>query len=433
MKHSLLVLLLGMLCLTGFSSCHDNCKQTITYRTTVPFNVSLEDLRKSVKSIPVTDLTSTGKIYVKGNYLFINELRKGIHIIDNTNTSSPVQVAFIQVPGNSDMAVYGNILYADSYLDFVAIDISNPTAVKEVGRVQGAFKNGQIDGIYWYFDTYRNTVVDYQWKTVIETREVDCDGQPNNYYWGNCPNCLYYDMAGAQIPVSGANNASLAGTAGSTARFAIDKNRLYAISQGDEMLLFNINSPNQPVMESSVKLGFGIETIFPYKDHLFVGTTTGLQIWNNLDPKKPYFVSRLEHARACDPVVVENDIAYVTLRSVNNFGRCGAAVANQLDVIDVSVLSNPVLKKSYEMENPYGLGIDKGKLFICEGNKGLKYFNASNPMDVKLLQQFKNIDAYDVIPLNNTLMLIGKDGLYQYDYSNTDNLKLISKIPVKSI
>ena len=84
------------------------------------------------------------------------------------------------------------------------------------------------------------------------------------------------------------------------------------------------------------------------------------------------------------------------------------------------------------MENPYGLGIDNASLFICEGNKGLKSFDASNPLDIKLQQHFKDINAFDVIPLNNILMVIGKEGLYQYDYTDKTNLKLLSVIKVKS-
>ena len=84
------------------------------------------------------------------------------------------------------------------------------------------------------------------------------------------------------------------------------------------------------------------------------------------------------------------------------------------------------------MDSPYGLGIDNKKLFICEGKGGLKTFDATNIMDIKQLQHFKDMNAYDVIPLNNTLMMIGKDGLYQYDYSNPNSLKLLSKISVKA-
>ena len=37
----------------------------------------------------------TGKLYILGNYIFLNEIDKGIHIIDNAIPSSPKNVAFI--------------------------------------------------------------------------------------------------------------------------------------------------------------------------------------------------------------------------------------------------------------------------------------------------------------------------------------------------
>ena len=302
--------------------------------------------------------------------------------------------------------------------------------MKEVSRIKEVFTNGQVDGIGWNYNASDQTIYDSRYKMYTTTQEIACDPQPQYYY--GLPNAsASFDSKGLGF-ASSSGNPSTSGVSGSTARFAIVNERLYAVSQS-EMKLFSLQNPENPVKDGSLNLGFGIETIFPYKDKLFLGTNTGVQIWDNKNPQKPTYLSRLDHARACDPVVVENDIAYVTLRSVNNFSRCGGAIANQLDVIDVSNAASPILLKTYEMESPYGLGIDKNKLFICEGLSGLKTFDATKPMDIKQLQHFKNMNAYDVIPLNNTLMLIGKDGLYQYDYSNPNSLKLLSKISVKPV
>jgi prepilin-type processing-associated H-X9-DG protein len=41
------------------------------------------------------------------------------------------------------MAVKGNILYADSHVDLVAFDISNPASIHEVGRVENIFLPGR--------------------------------------------------------------------------------------------------------------------------------------------------------------------------------------------------------------------------------------------------------------------------------------------------
>ena len=415
---------------TAFVSCKDHCVQTVTYRGTESVRVTLNELRTSVKTLPAQDLENPGKIYVKDNYLFINEVKKGIHIIDNSNPALPKPISFIQILGNVDIAVKGNILYADSYTDFVVLDISNPNAVKEISRTKEVFNNGQVDGIGWNYNPSDQTIYDSRYKMYTTTQEVACE-QSSQFYYGSSS---LWDASSSSFSssVSKSTSPTSNGVSGSTSRFAIVNERLYAVSQS-EMKLFNLQNPENPTKDGSLNLGFGIETIFPYKDKLFLGTTTGVQIWDNKNPQKPTYLSRLDHARACDPVVVENDIAYVTLRSVNNFSRCGGAIANQLDVIDVSNAASPVLLKTYSMQSPYGLGIDNKKLFICEGTSGLKTFDATKPMDIKQLQHFKDMNAYDVIPLNNTLMLIGKDGLYQYDYSNPTSLKLLSKISVKAI
>ena len=434
MKKFLLKTLLMATLATAFVSCKDNCMQTVTYRGTESVKLTLAELRSSLKTLPARDLENPGKIYVKDNYLFINELKKGIHVIDNTNPSFPKAISFIQILGNIDIAVKDNILYADSYTDFVALDISNPQNVQEVSRIKEVFLNGQVDGLGWNYNKSDQTIYDSKYKLYNTTQEVACDPQQQVYYgWGGgfYGSANAFDAGGVKssVPSSGGTGT---GVSGSTTRFAITEDRLYAVTQ-NEMQFYNVINPSKPSFIGFVNLGFGIETIFPYKGKLFLGTNTGVQIWDNKNPNLPTYLSRLDHARACDPVVVENDIAYVTLRSVNNFTRCGGAIANQLDVIDVTNMASPQLLKSYPMASPYGLGIDKNKLFICEGVSGLKTFDATKPMDIKQLQHFKDMNAYDVIPLNNTLMLIGKDGLYQYDYSNPNSLKLLSKISVKPV
>ena len=106
---------------------------------------------------------------------------------------------------------------------------------------------------------------------------------------------------------------------------------------------------------------------------------------------------------------------------------------NQLDVIDISDLSNPSLVKSYEMNNPHGLGIDNKILFICDGSAGLKIYDASDPMEITMnkIVNYHGINAYDVIPLEGTLMLTAKDGIYQYDYSDLKNIRMLSKITIE--
>jgi hypothetical protein len=43
----------------------------------------------------------------------------------------------------------------------------------------------------------------------------------------------------------------------------------------------------------------------------------------------------------------------------------------------------------------------------------------------------KGMDGYDLIPYDNVLMMIADDGLYQYDYTDMDNITKLSVIPIK--
>jgi len=46
------------------------------------------------------------------------------------------------------------------------------------------------------------------------------------------------------------------------------------------------------------------------------------------------------------------------------------------------------------------------------------------------IAHYTGMDGFDVIPQNNILMMIASDGLYQYDYSDLNNIRQISKIPI---
>lgn len=209
------------------------------------------------------------------------------------------------------------------------------------------------------------------------------------------------------------------GKGGSLARFAISGDYLYVVDNS-RMNLFNINDPSHPMFQKEIYLGWGIETVHPYKNNLFIGSNTGMYIYNNSDPANPQEISRYEHIFSCDPVVVDDKYAYITLRN----GSACRQGTNRLEIVDIQDLQNPHMIKSYDMENPFGLGIDGSNLFVCDN--GLKVFDATNPLDLKLKNHFA-IKAYDVIPSNGTLRVIGSGGLYQYNYSGTE-IELLSKL-----
>jgi hypothetical protein len=411
--------------LIGFAGCQDKVFET--YELNSPVYLSYDELREAVTDTLPINLEHPGKIYIKGNYLFVNEVRKGIHVVDNTNPESPEVLRFIDIPGNIDLAVKDDILYADSYVDLITLDISDLSNITEIGRIEDVFSYSlppyESQQRLGEVDQSQGVVV--SWKTEKVTREVS---DPINYSWPFRRWETMDMMATTNLYSSSGGNGST-GTGGSMARFIIYENILYAIDVS-ALHFFNVSESSSPLAIGNYQVGWNIETVFIARDHLFIGAQTGMYIYNLINPIEPQYVSTYWHMTSCDPVVVEGNYAYVTLRTGNT---CESDV-NQLDVVDVAELSNPQHLKSYTMFNPHGLGIDNGTLFICDGEEGLKVYDASNPYMIKnnMIARFPEINAFDVIPVNDLLIMVGVEGIYQYDYSDLNHIELLSTLPIFS-
>jgi len=72
------------------------------------------------------------------------------------------------------------------------------------------------------------------------------------------------------------------------------------------------------------------------------------------------------------------------------------------------------------------LGVKNKLLFICDGTSGLKVYNKENVEELKLLETYDSVTAFDVIPLESHLIMIGDNILYQYNYEE-NGLSLISE------
>ena len=103
-----------------------------------PIYMSYDDI-KQVEKLPAKPLGQSGKIYVRGAYLFVSEPNQGIHIFNNLDPKKPMAVSFIKIPGSQDVELKGDILYSDNGLDLIAVDISNPEAARVVKRVPDVF------------------------------------------------------------------------------------------------------------------------------------------------------------------------------------------------------------------------------------------------------------------------------------------------------
>jgi hypothetical protein len=534
--------------------------------------MSYEELRTPITSVSAQPLEEFGKIYVKNDFIFVNELYKGVHIIDNQDPSNPEIVAFIEIPGNVDIAIKDNILYADSWIDLVVVDISDPANISEINRIKAVFPNtgptfllmedleqdvvfeeiddrkGIVVGwepvrtqvyfepssscfpagtevltvngliaiesvepgteVYtcdlssgdWILSPVRTKRADhYEGDTItIQMDSIKIQSTGNHPFYVLCGERLASRPLPEDIPeedqgmvgsgrwveardlkegdvlksknreglivtslsngnekievyhleVEGNHNfavhdkgilvhnkgdraaeyekaepSSTTGKGGSLARFTIVDDYLYVLS-GSDLQLIKIKNPATPFKWDKVRIGWDIETIFPYQDKLFIGGQEGMYIYDNKDPSNPVKISRFAHVTSCDPVVVEGSYAYVTLRGGT---RCGGW-NNRLEVIDISDIRHPKLIADYPMHGPYGLGIERGVLFICDGDAGVKLYDTTDPYNLKPVHSFPDIKTHDVILHNEIAMLIGREGLYQYGYTYFPNVELLSII-----
>ena len=405
--------------------CSDECQVSNAYVYYEPFYSTPAQIKAAVAYQDPKPLQQIGKIYFKDQVLFINEIGKGMHIINNRDPKKPESIGFLNIPGNYDLAVMGNTLYADSFMDLVAFDVSNLTNIKEIARIEKLFDHHQSLG--FLVDPVKGVVTDWK-KVETVTISNSCDYliQP----WGG-----FYHRGGVMFDASASFSAQAAvapnknnsGIGGSLARFTISNNHLYALD-ASFLDIVSLEHPTQPKAAKEIQLNWDVETLFPYESSLFIGARTGMYIYDLANPNQPILTSHFRHMLSCDPVVVEGNYAYVTLRNGNACGN----TQSQLQVVDIKDLKKPQLVTSYPMVNPYGLGIDNGVLFICDGTDGLKIYDASNPTTITAnnLAHYKQINALDIIPFQKIAMMIGTDGLYQYDYSDIKNIKELSRLSI---
>ena len=385
-------------------------KTTKTYTIQRPVYKPLSEVLAAINGKASEPVQSAGKLYIKGNYIFLNEVDKGIHVIDNTNPARPVQAAFLAIPGNRDIAVKGNILYADMYASLLAIDISDIHHTVVTKNISKFFTNRNI--IYPVQSDTNLVIADW----IKKDTTVNA-GESNWLVFSNCVNCSQFSSTADALKAAPAN-----GTAGSMAAMVLLNDYLYALTESSTVGIVSLSNAASPTKAGSLNPGFSLETIYPFKDKLFLGSSVGMYIVDVSDPVHPKQVGQFVHTRSCDPVVTDGTNAYVTLQGGS---RCGGT-SNELDVLDVQNVLKPVLLKTYPLTKPTGLSKDGNLLFVCDGSAGVKVYDAANAYDLKLLKQIKCDDPYDVIAGGNRALVVTKNGLIQYDYSDLNSIKLLS-------
>ena len=178
MKRTLLAGCLALLMLSRYYRDSDPFAGNVKFDGTGyrPVYKNPEDISK-VEVQAAQSLSKPGKIYTFDRYLFINELGKGIHIIDNSDPKKPENLSFVSIVGNYDIAVKDHWLYADNFSNLLVIDIADPRSPKITKSIANAIpvhNYPPLMGVYFECaDDKKGVVVDWE--------KVDMEKQPKCY------------------------------------------------------------------------------------------------------------------------------------------------------------------------------------------------------------------------------------------------------------
>jgi hypothetical protein len=402
--------------LSSFALCTLLCGSCVKDHNTKTFVMSIpvfkvkSEVLASIKSMNPQPITQIGKIYIKGNTIFLAEKGKGIHVINQSNPAALVNQSFINLPGSEDIAIIGNTLYADCATDLLVLNLTETNEVELIKSIPNIFPDK--------FSKYGNqdsNMVFIEYRKVDTTMEIK---SYSKYMSGGLQSGGSFDNS---FSVTG--NSTSTGIAGSMARFTIAFNHLYTVSPY-RLTTFSVADSKNPIQTDSKQLGWNIETIYPFKNNLFIGTQSGMIIYNLANPALPIEQGKFAHARLCDPVIADNQYAYVTLR---NGSQCQGFL-NELDIIDISDLANPVFRYKINFTNPHGLAKDGNVMMICDGVDGIKILDASNPLEIKQKIQLPMANSYDVIMNNGIAYLISETEMRLYNYNQDFEINLIGAL-----
>ena len=414
----LLPTLLGLSVLFLAACTKDFGTVEVTYQKATAVYGDLEEQRDLPLLAEARPIENAGKVFVAPDMLLIGEEGTGIHIVDNSDPKNPVNLSFVQIPGNREFYVDGITLYAESLYDMLKLDISDMNNPKLISRVKDAFADSQN-----FQDNDGNTLLKFDFEEVTE--KVTEDSEIYQQLWGH-QEVYYFDFASkiippSQVPVSFAGNSSA--SVGSVNRIAVVDEYVYVISR-DFITTFEDNGE---LTAKNTSYGFGnLETIYPNGDRLFLGTAQSMEIYSIADPSNPEWQHSFSHATSCDPVLPCGEVAYVTLRT-GDVGNCPGDV-NALLVVDLSN-TIPEELQEIEMQSPYGMTVINNRLYVGEGSNGLKIFDISDKENIELERWEREIEAYDIIyhPTEPNLLLVaGPVGISQYQIEGGVDYSLLS-------
>ncbi len=161
--HLLFIAVLFQNCCPILIDCDNDDNIIIEQSAYRPILLDRTSFENSVLLKDPVSIAKSGKIYVKGDLLFINEIHKGFHIYDNSDPKTPKAIQFLEVPGSTDLAIREDIIYINQATDLIAVQYDEMTnQINLTKRVVKVFPELRSpDGFYASNIPQNSIVVDW--------------------------------------------------------------------------------------------------------------------------------------------------------------------------------------------------------------------------------------------------------------------------------
>ncbi len=209
--------------------------------------------------------------------------------------------------------------------------------------------------------------------------------------------------------------------------------RLYLVNQQD-IITYDIESKNSPYLLDRSNVGFDIESLFHYQGLLLIGSSRTMHIFQLDEDGIPQKESSTDYFSSenivCvgDPIVMRQNLAYVTLADVSDNNACFGRLVNELRVYDMTQLKNPKLLSTQVLPNPKGMALGLNNLYICDGRTGLFVMDIIDPANPVLKQHIPGFEAFDAIVRDDILIVSAKNQLLQFDIKDENLISYIGHL-----
>lgn len=341
---------------------------------------------------------STNGIFIHNNKAIIKHAGSGIKVIDISEPSSMEVIGFYDTPGYCEQVVAVNdIAFVADYYGIQIIDIAESNIPYLVSSFQtDGFARGMSTQSDFLYISDGNTGMD-----VVDISDI----------YNPVLSGTYFDGIGSPDNVSILND-----------KLCFSRN--YPMS---ELLFADISEPDNPILQSQEELYTNLPPsptcIFQTDLHVFVGNGDFLRVYDITDFSNPVQVAEYEtHAYITD-VIVEDNIAYISIREQG------------IEILNFDEISSPQLVGFYDTPgSAEKIALESNILVVADGISGFHLLDISNQASPFLIESImpnpnSNIFVKPLI-LDNRMVIVDKEWneIFTYDVQDFYNIQLLSSL-----